>query len=77
MEGKQYDEFSFSFGSNILTVKSLKAFPIRTNANYMLTVSTKDHAVPCYSLAEFENCGDEQDEYTEVNTEFSMDNFPF
>ena len=77
MQTKRFDEFSFTFGSNMLTVSSLREFPLNRDIKYMLKLSTRDNSLACYSLAEYSGSCSCEDQYTEISTESSPEIFFF
>lgn len=77
MQIKRFDEFSFTFGSNMLTVSSLREFSLNRDIKYMLKLSTRDNSLACYSLVEYSVASGCEDLYTEVNIESSPEMFLF
>lgn len=61
----------------MLTVSSIRDFPLNRDIKYMLKLSTRDNSLASYSLAEYSGACGCEDLYTEVNTEYSPEMFLF
>lgn len=71
MQTKRFDEFSFTFGSNMLTVSSIRDFPLNRDIKYMLKLNAGGNALACYSQVDYIRYGESEDMYNDDGVEFT------